>query len=133
MIILNKILVAIILLILSIIVSMAPLKILAEDSNYSSEYSKNLKLNNNTTIFNNNTAVADLHYNTSKPLLKVVASFFPIYEFVKAVGGDRVQASVLIPVGAEPHDFDPTIQEIINAQSADMVVYNGAAVWNLYG
>ena len=120
MIILNKILVEIILLILSIIVSMAPLKVLAEDSNYSSEYSKNLKLNNNTA--------ADLHYNTSKPLLKVVGSFFPIYEFVKAVGGDRVQASVLIPVSAEPHDFDPTIQEIINAQSADMVVYNGAGL-----
>ena len=124
MIILNKILVEIILLILSIIVSMAPLKVLAEDSNYSSEYSKNLKLNNNTA--------ADLHYNTSKPLLKVVASFFPIYEFVKAVGGDRVQASVLIPVGAEPHDFDPTIQEIINAQSADMVVYNGAGMESVW-
>ncbi len=128
----NKILVAIIPLILSIIVSMAPLKVLAEDSNYSSEYSKNLKLNNNTTIFNNNTAAAGLHYNTSKPLLKVVASFFPIYEFVKAVGGDRVQASVLIPVGAEPHDFDPTIQEIINAQSADMVVYNGAGMESVW-
>ena len=131
MIVLNKILVAIIPLILSIIVSMAPLKVLAEDSNYSSEYSKNLKLNNNTAIFNNNTT-AGLHSNTSKPLLKVVASFFPIYEFVKAVGGDRVQTSVLIPIGSEPHDFDPTIQEISNAQSADMVVYNGAGMESVW-
>ena len=25
---------------------------------------------------------------------------------------------MLIPIGAEPHDFDPTIQQIQNAQSA---------------
>jgi zinc transport system substrate-binding protein len=64
--------------------------------------------------------------NTSK--VKVVASFFPIYEFVKKVGGDKVDASVLIPVGAEPHDFDPTIQQIQNSQSAAAIVYNGAGM-----
>jgi zinc transport system substrate-binding protein len=64
--------------------------------------------------------------NTSK--VKVVASFFPIYEFVKKVGDDKVDASVLIPVGAEPHDFDPTIQQIQNTQSAAAIVYNGAGM-----
>src|SRR6476620_4053221 len=63
---------------------------------------------------------------TSK--IKIVASFFPIYEFVKKVGGDKIDASVLIPVGAEPHDFDPTIQQIQNTQSAAAVVYNGAGM-----
>ena len=58
--------------------------------------------------------------------LKVVASFYPIFEFVKKVGGDRVEVSTLIPVGVEPHDFEPTIQQIQNAQRADMLVYNGA-------
>jgi zinc transport system substrate-binding protein len=60
--------------------------------------------------------------------IKVVASFFPIYQFVKAVGGDRIDASVLIPIGAEPHDFDPTIQEIQKANSANLLVYNGASM-----
>jgi zinc transport system substrate-binding protein len=124
---LNKILIAIIPLILSVIISIVLLKVSAEDSNYSGKYSKNLKLNNNTAIYNNNTTNG-LQYNNSKPLLKVVASFFPIYEFVKAVGGDRIQASVLIPIGSEPHNFDPTIQQISNAQNADMVVYNGAGM-----
>ena len=35
---------------------------------------------------------------------------------------------MLIPVGAEPHDFDPTIQQIQNTQSAAAVVYNGAGM-----
>jgi zinc transport system substrate-binding protein len=65
---------------------------------------------------------------TNASKIKVVASFYPIYEFVQKVGGDKVDASVLIPVGAEPHDFDPTIQQIQNAQSAAAVVYNGAGM-----
>jgi zinc transport system substrate-binding protein len=58
--------------------------------------------------------------------VQVVASFYPIFEFVKKVGGDRVEVTSLIPVGTEPHDFDPTVQQVQNAQAADMVVFNGA-------
>jgi zinc transport system substrate-binding protein len=63
--------------------------------------------------------------NTSDKV-RVVASFYPIYEFVKRVGGDRVEASSLIPVGIEPHDYEPTIQQIQTAQTADILVINGA-------
>ncbi len=70
--------------------------------------------------------------NSSKSIIKVVASFFPIYEFVNAVGGDRVHASVLIPIGSEPHSFDPTIQQISNVQTADMLVYNGAGMESVW-
>ena len=66
--------------------------------------------------------------NVSTPKLKVVASFFPIYEFVRKVGGDKVDSSVLIPLGAEPHDFDPTIQQIQGVESAAVLVYNGAGM-----
>lgn len=58
--------------------------------------------------------------------VQVVASFYPIFEFVKKVGGDRVEVTSLIPIGTEPHDFDPTVQQVQNAQVADMVVFNGA-------
>lgn len=57
--------------------------------------------------------------------LNIVASFYPIFEFVKQVGGDRVAVTSLIPVGIEPHDFEPTIQQIQNAESADIVFFNG--------
>jgi zinc transport system substrate-binding protein len=60
--------------------------------------------------------------------INVVTSFFPIYEFVKAVGENRINLSVLIPIGAEPHDFDPTIQEVQKANSANLLVYNGASM-----
>jgi zinc transport system substrate-binding protein len=59
------------------------------------------------------------------PKLNVVASFYPILEFVKQVGGDKVAVTSLIPLGVEPHDFEPTIQQIQNGESADIVFFNG--------
>jgi zinc transport system substrate-binding protein len=67
--------------------------------------------------------------NVSTPKLKVVAAFFPVYEFVRKVGGYKVDTYVLIPIGAEPHDFDPTIQQIQGVESAAAIlVYNGAGM-----
>jgi zinc transport system substrate-binding protein len=60
--------------------------------------------------------------------IKIVASFYPIYEFVKKVGADKVDVSTLIPVGIEPHDFEPTIQQIQDAETADVVIFNGAGL-----
>ena len=67
--------------------------------------SPQLIIDNNSNKSTINNTVASNNTNTSKSIIKVVASFYPIYEFVKAVGGDRVQASVLIPIGSEPHSF----------------------------
>lgn len=61
----------------------------------------------------------------SNSRLNIVASFYPIFEFVKQIGGDRVAVTSLIPVGVEPHDYEPTIQQIQNAESADAIFFNG--------
>jgi zinc transport system substrate-binding protein len=57
--------------------------------------------------------------------LKVISSFYPIHEFVKKVGGDKIDSLILIPTGIEPHDFEPTINQIQEANSADALVFNG--------
>lgn len=59
------------------------------------------------------------------PKITVVASFFPVYEFAKQVGGDRVNLITLIPTGVEPHDYEPTIQQLQEAENADVVFFNG--------
>jgi zinc transport system substrate-binding protein len=66
--------------------------------------------------------------NPNQLRIKVVASFYPIYEFVKMVGGNNVNITTLIPIGVEPHDFEPTIQQIQKAESADLIIYNGAGL-----
>jgi zinc transport system substrate-binding protein len=58
--------------------------------------------------------------------VRVIASFFPLYDFARNVGGDRAEVSVMVPAGVEPHDWEPTPRDIADAQNADMIVYNGA-------
>jgi zinc transport system substrate-binding protein len=65
---------------------------------------------------------------TGSEKLKVVSSFYPIHEFVKKVGGDIIDSSILIPPETEPHDFEPTINQIQLANSADVLVYNGLGI-----
>ncbi len=74
---------------------------------------------------NNSLVLSNITNGQSDSKVKVVASFYPIYEFVKEIGKDRVEAESLIPVGIEPHDFEPTVQNIQNAEDADLIVYNG--------
>jgi zinc transport system substrate-binding protein len=73
----------------------------------------------------NNTINSSSIINTETDKVRVVASFYPIFEFVKQIGGDKVEVSSLIPVGIEPHDYEPTIQQVQNAETADMLVFNG--------
>ena len=79
---------------------------------------------NNTASEINNT-IASINGNKASKV-KVVASFYPIYDFVQKIGGDRVEVSSIIPPGVEPHDWEPTIQQRLEAESSDMIVYNGA-------
>lgn len=58
--------------------------------------------------------------------LTVVATFYPIGELAKAVGADAIDLHVLIPNGAEPHDFELSPKDIRLLESADIIIINGA-------
>lgn len=54
-----------------------------------------------------------------------IASFYPLYEFTKELGGDKVDVSLLVPKGVEPHDWEPTIRDIQKIEQADLIIING--------
>ena len=58
--------------------------------------------------------------------ITVVASFYPLYEFASRVVGDRAEVSSLVPAGVEPHDWEPTAEDISRGHEADVLVINGA-------
>ncbi|MCX7571078.1 metal ABC transporter substrate-binding protein [Tumebacillus sp. DT12] len=58
--------------------------------------------------------------------IRVVTTFYPMYEFTKQVGGDFVDATLLVPGGTEPHDWEPTAKDVARIADADLFVYNGA-------
>lgn len=55
--------------------------------------------------------------------LRVIATLFPQYDFVRQVGGERVSARLLVPPGVEPHDYEPTPQDILEINRADIFIY----------
>ncbi|MZQ84255.1 zinc ABC transporter solute-binding protein [Paenibacillus sp. 5J-6] len=58
--------------------------------------------------------------------VNVVTSFYPLYEFTKAIGGEYVNAINLVPAGVEPHDWSPKSRDIKNMSQAEVFVYQGA-------
>ena len=51
--------------------------------------------------------------------LLVVTTLFPLYDFVRTVGGDRVEARLLLPPGVEPHNFEPRPEDVVLLDKAD--------------
>ena len=58
----------------------------------------------------------------------VVASIYPLYEFARAVAGDRAEVVALVPPGVEPHDWEPAPQDVVRIHKAKLFVYNGAGL-----
>jgi len=51
--------------------------------------------------------------------IPVVASFYPLYEFAARIGGEHASVRVLVPAGAEPHDYEPTARDIAGLTTND--------------
>lgn len=58
--------------------------------------------------------------------LVVSASFYPLAEVAKAVGGEHVEVHQIINGAIEPHDFEPTADQIAQVYASDIFIYNGA-------
>ena len=57
--------------------------------------------------------------------ISVVATVFPYYDFARAIGGDYLDVTLLLPPGRDSHSFEPTAQDLLTLQSADVFLYNG--------
>lgn len=60
--------------------------------------------------------------------ISVYTSFYAMYDLTNKVGGDKIQLTNLVPGGTEPHDWEPTPNDIANLEKADVLVYNGAGM-----
>jgi ABC-type Zn uptake system ZnuABC Zn-binding protein ZnuA len=57
--------------------------------------------------------------------LRAVATTTIVGDIVRQVAGDLVDVHVLLPVGADPHGFQPTPQDITRVAQADVIFVNG--------
>ena len=61
--------------------------------------------------------------NSGRPL--VIATTPILGDLVRQVGGDQVDVDVLIPLGADPHDFEPSAAQAAQLRDASLIIANG--------
>lgn len=62
---------------------------------------------------------------TSEKKIQVVTTLFPLYDFVRVIGQERVDVSLLLPPGVEAHSFEPRPSDIVKINESDLFVYTG--------
>ena len=55
--------------------------------------------------------------------LMVVTTLFPLYDFARAIGGDKADVTLLLPPGVEPHTFEPKPADVMTVNKADIFVF----------
>ena len=57
--------------------------------------------------------------------LQILASVFPACDFARTIAGETAEVKLLLPPGSESHSYEPTPQDIISIQNADLFLYIG--------
>jgi len=73
-----------------------------------------------TGTVNKQSRIAD---SQNKPV--VYASIYPMYDFAKNIGREKIILRQVVPAGAQPHDWEPTARLMADMQEADVFIYNG--------
>ncbi len=60
--------------------------------------------------------------------LQVVATTSIVGDVVRQIGGDAIQLTVLLPVGADPHTFEPSPQDVARVAEARVIFAVGAGL-----
>jgi len=55
--------------------------------------------------------------------LAVIATIFPLYDFARNIGGDRVSVTMLLPPGSDVHHYELKPNDIIRVSKADIFLF----------
>jgi manganese/iron transport system substrate-binding protein len=61
----------------------------------------------------------------SGPTLKVLAVETFLADLARNVAGNRVEVNAMLPVGADPHSFDPTPADVTQVAKSNVLIVNG--------
>jgi zinc transport system substrate-binding protein len=53
----------------------------------------------------------------------LVATLFPHYSLANQLAGDLIDVEFLLPIGSDPHDFEPNASQRVKLNQADIVLY----------
>lgn len=56
---------------------------------------------------------------------KIVTTIFPIYDIAKNIAGEEYEVVQLLPVGASPHTYEPSVSDLEKASGSEMMFVIG--------
>lgn len=56
--------------------------------------------------------------------LKVITTFYPMYDFTKNIVGDNAEITMLLEAGTDTHGYEPSAKEVAAISDADVFIYN---------
>lgn len=69
-----------------------------------------------------------LHADSQPSKQRVITTLFPLYDFAREVGKEKVDVNLLLPPGVEAHSFSPTPKDIVDIHKAAVFIYTGNAM-----
>ncbi len=64
----------------------------------------------------------------TKTTLRVIAAETYVADMAQNVAGDRLKIEVLMPIGVDPHTFEPTPADVAKVADSDVLIINGAGM-----
>jgi zinc transport system substrate-binding protein len=59
---------------------------------------------------------------------RVVTTLFPLFDFARNIGQDKLDLSMLLPPGVEPHAFEAKPSDMARVSQAEVFIYTGNAM-----
>ena len=64
----------------------------------------------------------------SSSKMQVTTSFYPLYFFAQRIGGEMARVVNITPAGGEPHDYEPTADDIVRIENSALLIVNGGGL-----
>ncbi|MGA2781055.1 MAG: zinc ABC transporter substrate-binding protein [Smithella sp.] len=61
--------------------------------------------------------------NKEEQKLKVIATIFPVYDFARNIGGDKINVTMLLPPGTDAHHYELRPGDIIKVSKSDIFLF----------
>jgi manganese transport system substrate-binding protein len=81
-----------------------------------------------TSATSDNTQTAEVDFNSvanTQGKKKVLTTFTVLADMAQNVAGDKLMVESITRIGAEIHGYEPTPSDLVKAQDADLILYNG--------
>ncbi len=79
-------------------------------------------------VYVRSTSFVQKQERNSADRISVVTSFYPLYFFAKEIASESADVYNITPSGAEPHEYEPTSQDIASIERSNLLILNGGGL-----